>query len=35
MAFAHKIGALGGGNDLERGMYTVQDAIAHAGKLGP
>ena len=31
--YMHKIGALGGGNDIEKGSYTVKDAKMHASKL--
>ena len=33
--FNHKTGALAGGNDLEEGSYTLNEAMAHAVKLGP
>ena len=31
--YHHKVGALGGGNDLEEGDYTLLDAIAHAARM--
>eukprot|EP01048_Picozoa_sp_COSAG05_P010443 COSAG05_NODE_920_length_6588_cov_5.627061_2_plen_449_part_00 len=31
--FTHKVGALAGGNDIEKGHYTLQDAVAHAAQI--
>ena len=33
MLFNHKVGALGGGNDLETGSYTLNDAWQHSLKI--
>ena len=29
----HRVGALGGGNDLESGTYTLQNAVLHCLKM--